>query len=114
MLSVKFKIGIGILSLFLVAYIFGQEHATLYPKGSDVMELARQKYINDLPFAKNYQPGKYTSWGKPQPGKQATVLELDGPGILTRIWNTYYTKDQILKIYIYVSFFRIRSKLIFV
>ena len=92
-----------LLILSVVSMVTAQKSQTLYPSNSNIMELARRRYIDDLPFPKNYQPGKYCSWGVPDPGKKATVVELDGPGVITRIWNTHWSDQDILKLYIYVD-----------
>lgn len=60
--------------------------------GSDtalIMRKARDLYFHDLPLPKNYRPGKFTSYGIHKQDKRETILELDGPGCITRIWTTY-------------------------
>ena len=67
------------------------------------MDFARRLYIDDLPFPKDYKPGKYTAIGFPEQGKKSTVLELDGPGVITRIWTTNSSKQDIMSLYVYVD-----------
>ncbi|MFC1544927.1 DUF2961 domain-containing protein [Gemmatimonadota bacterium] len=89
----------------MLAFIAGTEIKAWaqYPPGKDVMELARRLYLEDLAFPKGYEAGKYTAYGNPGMGGEKTVVELDGPGTLTRIWTTQMHENDIMQLYIYVD-----------
>ena len=74
-----------------------------YPMGKDIMELARRLYLDDLAFPREYKAGKYTAYGNPEIGGQKTVVELEGPGSITRIWTTQMHENDLVKLYIYVD-----------
>lgn len=73
------------------------------PHDEIIMEYARRLFIDDLPFQKNYTPGKYTSIGIPAQGKKSTILELEGPGLITRIWTANNSKQDIMNLWIYID-----------
>ncbi len=68
-----------------------------------IMEYARRLYVDDLAFPREYRAGKYTAYGNPEMGGQKTVVNLNGPGILTRIWTTQMHDDDLMSLYVYVD-----------
>lgn len=71
--------------------------------GQDMMSLARKLYIDNLALPREYKSGKYTAYGNPEMGEQKRVVELEGPGVITRIWTTQMHEDDLVKLYIYVD-----------
>ncbi|MEN8229159.1 MAG: DUF2961 domain-containing protein [Bacteroidota bacterium] len=67
------------------------------------MQLARDLYFDNLPFPKEYRPGKCTMNPFPDPYEKGTVLELNQPGEITRIWATHRDDRDVLKLWIYVD-----------
>lgn len=63
-----------------------------------MMECAREKHLEELPFPKNYQVGKLSATDV----RSGTVCEIEGPGVLTRFWTTH-SPGQNVKMYLYVD-----------
>lgn len=68
---------------------------------TQIMELARRRYLADLPFAPAYRPGKFSGVGFPKE-ERATVCQVRGNGILKRLWTTHSGGDRI-RIYLYID-----------
>jgi len=68
---------------------------------TEIMELARQRYLAGLPLPRSYRPGKFTALGFPKEGR-ATVCQVRGPGVLKRLWTTHAAGTN-LKIYLYID-----------
>ena len=66
-----------------------------------IMELARQRYLDDLPFVRSYRPGKFTGLGFPR-DERAVVCEVEGAGIFKRLWTTH-SEGTRMKIYLYLD-----------
>lgn len=89
--------------LIITSAINAQNLSFDKPHDEIIMEYARRLYIDDLPFQKDYIPGKYTAVGIPEQGKKSTILELDGPGLITRIWTTNSNKQDIVNLWVYID-----------
>ena len=74
-----------------------------FAQNNEAMQLARDLYFGDLPFPKEYTPGKCTRYPFPKPGEKGTVLELNEPGEIVRIWTTNSHELDVMKLWIYVD-----------
>ena len=68
---------------------------------TEIMELARQRYLASLPLPRSYRPGKFTALGFPKEGR-ATVCQVRGPGVLKRLWTTHAAGTN-LKLYLFID-----------
>ena len=68
---------------------------------TELMELARRRYLAGLPLPRSYRPGKFTALGFPKQGR-ATVCQIHGPGVLKRLWTTHAAGTS-LRIYLYID-----------
>jgi Protein of unknown function (DUF2961) len=89
--------------LLLISTIAPQKTSAQQPASRDIMERARRLHVDNLAFPKDYKTGKYTAYGNPRIGEQRKVVEIEGPGIITRIWTTQMHEDDVLNLYIYVD-----------
>ncbi|MCE5269721.1 DUF2961 domain-containing protein [bacterium] len=97
-LRLAFLIGLSLLAVLSGAALAQNPVA---PEHS--FELARRLYVDDLAFPRDYRAGKYTAYGNPTLGGQKTVVELSGPGVLTRLWTTQMHDSDLVKLFIYVD-----------
>ena len=65
------------------------------------MHYARRRHVDSLYHPHSYRPGKVTAhgWGTEE---RTTVLDIQGRGVLKRIWTTHKKADR-LKVHIYVD-----------
>ncbi len=65
------------------------------------MQYAQRFYLPELYLPREYRTGKYTRFGSPKTGRE-TLLQLNGPGVLKRIWTTHKVGTE-MAIHIYVD-----------
>ena len=68
---------------------------------TQMMELARGRYLAGLPFPHSYRPGKYTGLGFPR-DQRATLCEVEGAGVFKRLWTTH-SEGTRMRIYLYLD-----------
>ncbi|MFC1526486.1 hypothetical protein ACFL6X_06725 [Candidatus Latescibacterota bacterium] len=68
---------------------------------SEIVELARRRYMGELPLARSYRPGKFSAVGFPKE-ERATVCQVEGAGILKRLWTTHSEGTRI-RLYLYID-----------
>lgn len=88
----------------LIAGLQQQPSYTIKPLRNDnMMKNARELYFEELPFNKDYTIGKYTAIGSLPENELRTILSVDGPGVITRIWTTNGSEKDVLKIHVFVD-----------
>lgn len=65
------------------------------------MEYARRAWIDGLYRPRRYRAGKFTRYGGPKTQRE-TILELEGPGVLKRIWTTHAHGERV-RIHLYID-----------